>query len=43
MHIFTAYENLFLYKDIWIDSIVYNILFYSVLVLNMLDAGDVRM
>ena len=39
MHIFTAYENLFLYKDIWIGSIVYNILFYSVLVLNMLDAG----
>lgn len=39
MHIFTAYENLFLYKDIWIGSIVYNTLFYSVLVLNMLDAG----
>ncbi len=39
MHIFTAYENFFLYKNIWIDSIMYNILFYSALVLNMLDAG----
>ena len=38
MHIFTAYENLFLYNDIFIAGIVYNILFYSVLVLNMLDA-----